>query len=254
MGMRAMINDFIAEVDATQTVTALGGALSAMTRRMGYDFFALTHHVEVQRADDAAIRLHNYPDSWVNYFDDHRLAVSDPIHRASQATSIGFRWRDVGRLVVLTGADRAILAAARDQGIGDGFTVPANVPGELHGSCSFATSGDRVMPETNIPLAQLVGAFAFEGARRLRDRRTRRPPVALTDRQRDCLVWIARGKTDWEVGRILGLRQDTVVQHIKDARERYGVSKRTTLLIRALRDGTISFDDVFSGDHPLFWG
>lgn len=254
MGMRAIINAFIADVDAAETASDLAAVLSEMTTRMGYDYFALTHHVAFEGSDPAAIRLHNYPDRWVNYFDDHRLAVTDPIHRASQATSIGFRWRDVDRLVVLTGADKAILAAAREEGIGDGFTVPANVPGELHGSCSFATRSDRAAPESNMPLAQLAGAFAFEGARRLRNRRARRPVVPLTDRQRDCLLWIARGKTDWEVGRILGLHQETVVQHIKDARERYGVSKRTTLLIRTLRDGTISFDDVVEGDHPPFWG
>jgi LuxR family quorum-sensing system transcriptional regulator CciR len=37
----------------------------------------------------------------------------------------------------------------------------------------------------------------------------------------------------------------TVIQHVKDARDRYGVTKRTLLAIRALFDGQISFADVF---------
>lgn len=36
-----------------------------------------------------------------------------------------------------------------------------------------------------------------------------------------------------------------MIQHVKDARDRYGVTKRTLLAIRALFDGQISFADVF---------
>ena len=73
------------------------------------------------------------------------------------------------------------------------------------------------------------------------------PQPSLTDRQRDCLLWAARGKGDWEISRILGLSEETVARHIKQACERYGVNKRTLLAIRALFDGTFTFGDVFPG-------
>jgi LuxR family quorum-sensing system transcriptional regulator CciR len=66
----------------------------------------------------------------------------------------------------------------------------------------------------------------------------------LTDRQRDCVIWAARGKSDWEISRILGLSEDTVTEYLKRARQRYGVSKRTMLAVHALFDGAISFADV----------
>lgn len=66
----------------------------------------------------------------------------------------------------------------------------------------------------------------------------------LTDRQRDCLIWVARGKGDWETSIILGISKETVAQHISEACERYGVRKRTSLMIHALFDGTISFADI----------
>ena len=70
------------------------------------------------------------------------------------------------------------------------------------------------------------------------------PAPVLTDRQRDCVLWAARGKSDWEISRILGVGQETVIRHLKQARERYGVSKRTSLAIRALFDGTLTFTDI----------
>ena len=106
-------------------------------------------------------------------------------------------------------------------------------------------TGQRLSGE-HLPLAQLVGAFAFEAARRLLAdaRASLAAGHQLTDRQRDCVVWAARGKSDWEIAQILGISHETVIQHVKQARERYGVTKRTMLAVSALFDGTISFIDV----------
>ena len=68
--------------------------------------------------------------------------------------------------------------------------------------------------------------------------------MTLTDRQVDCVLWAARGKTDYEISVILGISHETVIQHLKMARERYGVQKRTMLAVRALFDGLISFSDI----------
>ena len=149
-------------------------------------------------------------------------------------------------MIKLTRADEDVLGRARREGIGDGFTVPAHIPGEASGSCSFATSPGNDLPETALPAVQLIGAFAFEAARRLnrvRDVAPGKPPI-LTDRQRDCVLWAARGKTAWEVAKILGLSEETVIQHLKLARERYEVPKQSLLAVWALFDGLITFSDI----------
>jgi LuxR family transcriptional regulator, quorum-sensing system regulator CciR len=226
--------------------TELADVLSVVARELGFSYFALTHHVDIRRAPQPAIRLHNYPEEWAEYYDDNRLGLSDPVHRASHLTSVGFAWSDLSRLIDLTQGDREMLVHGERMGIGDGFTVPANVPGESNGSCSFANPKGVPLREEDLPLAQLVGAFAFEGARRLWRMRSPQaePAPKLTDRQRECILWVARGKSDWEISRILGIRHETVIRHLKQARERYGVAKRTMLAIQALFDGSISFTDV----------
>ena len=119
-------------------------------------------------------------------------------------------------------------------------------PANRNGSCSFANPAGTTLREEELPLAQLVGAFAFEAARRLWRVRTPlvHPMPQLTDRQRECILWVARGKSDWEISRILGIQHETVVRHLKQARERYGVGKRTMLAVQALFDGSISFTDI----------
>ena len=239
------VDAFVRDVGGVASEADLAGLLEEMSAEMGFHYFALTHHVDIRQAPQPAIRLHNYPSHWVEYFDEQKLGPSDPVHRASHLTSVGFTWSKLPYMIHLTPRDRLVLEQAGSNGIGDGFTVPAHVPGESNGSCSFATLPGHALMGEHLPVAQMVGAFAFEAARRLwRMRGCASPAPQLTDRQRDCVVWAARGKSDWEIAQILGISHETVIQHLKQARERYGVTKRTMLAVSALFDGTISFIDV----------
>ena len=241
--MFSRVDAFVRDVRELESEEALAGALADVSSDLGFRYFALTHHVDVRRSS-TAIRIHNYPDGWAEWFDRQSLGATDPVHRASNLTSVGFSWSKLPEMIALTKQDRRVLELARKEGIGEGFTVPAHVPGEAHGSCSFACAAGDPFSEQNLSLLQLVGAFAFETARRMRRARSSQGPVQLTDRQRECVMWAARGKTDWEIARILGLSEQTVIEHLKHARERYGVGRRTLLAVHALFDGTIGFLDV----------
>lgn len=245
MGTPTNAHEFVRQTTEATNADDLFAALQDISGQMGFAYFALSHHGNVVSGGRGAVRLHNYPIKWADYYDGNGLGVSDPVHRASHVTSVGFVWSNMAAMIPLTRGDRQLLALGAEQGIGDGFTVPANVPGESLGSCSFANAAGVALDESMLPLAQIVGMFAFECARRLcAVRRVDMSPPRLTDRQRDCLLWAGRGKTDWEISRILDISQETVDRHLKNARERYGVSKRTSVVIRALFDGTLSFSDV----------
>jgi LuxR family transcriptional regulator, quorum-sensing system regulator CciR len=237
------VDAFVRDVQGLETEEALAGAIAAVSSDLGFRYFALTHHIDVRRSS-AAIRIHNYPQGWAEWFDEQSLGRTDPVHRASNITSVGFAWSKLPQMIALTPDDQRVLELARAHGIGEGFTVPAHVPGEAHGSCSFACVAGERFADEHLALLQLVGVFAFEAARRMRRNRSWKGPVELTDRQRECVMWAARGKSDWEIARILGISDQTVIEHLKHARERYGVGRRTLLAVHALFDGTIGFLDV----------
>ncbi|TPG52227.1 LuxR family transcriptional regulator [Sphingomonas glacialis] len=242
----AIADGFVQHARSAETLDQLHCSLIQCCADMNLRYFALLHHVDFARAGAEVVRLHNYPASWQGWFDENRLGTSDPVLRASHSASIGFPWSAVPRMIKLTAADQSVLSQARIVGIGDGFTVPVHVPGEINGSCSFAVPVGEEFPTSLYPIAQLIGGFAFEAARRISHRRgmwtVGRP--TLTDRQIDCVLWAARGKTDLEISIILGISHETVIQHLKMARERYGVQKRAMLAVRALFDGLISFSDI----------
>ena len=62
-----------------------------------------------------------------------------------------------------------------------------------------------------------------------------RQRFALTAREADVLVWVARGKSNRDVGAILGLSPRTVNKHLEQIYEKLGVENRTSAAALALR-------------------
>ncbi|EIZ78125.1 LuxR family transcriptional regulator [Novosphingobium sp. Rr 2-17] len=247
MGITGAYQEFRDLVFEAKNLTALGHALSRIAQALECDYYAVGHHVDWGRRTPNAFRLQNYPARWVEFYDRSGFGGRDPVHRASARTQSGFLWREAGHLIDFTASDARLMALAMRHGIADGFTVPANVPGEFQGSCTFATAPDNPLTEERVMLARLIAPHIFEAGRRLvgngqliRNARTAR----LTHRQRTCLLWIAAGKSDWETGQILGISEGTVRQHISDSCKRLGIQKRTLLLFLAFRNGAISFPEV----------
>lgn len=236
----------------------LNAAMVNATQEMGFQNFALTHHVDGHTIlGSSAIRLHNYPQAWVEHYDRQSLVFCDPVHRASHLTNLGFEWSRLGEMIAMTDWDREMLRLGREQGIADGFTVPANIPDEARGSVSFVVQTGHVLPLVMLYLAKTVGDYAFEAARRLLLARHRHTSVVLpqlTDRQRDCVLWVARGKTDEEIAIILSISRNTVTEHIAQAYLRYGVNKRPLLVIRTVFDGTLTIPEILKGWYPHFLG
>ena len=57
----------------------------------------------------------------------------------------------------------------------------------------------------------------------------------LTAREGDVLNWIARGKSDAQIGAILGISARTVQKHLQNLYAKLGVENRTAAVIRARR-------------------
>ncbi len=66
------------------------------------------------------------------------------------------------------------------------------------------------------------------------------PPQAtdfptLTPRELECLRWTMEGKTAWELGRILGISEHTVIRHLTKATHTLGSVSKHQAVLKALR-------------------
>jgi LuxR family quorum-sensing system transcriptional regulator CciR len=69
-------------------------------------------------------------------------------------------------------------------------------------------------------------------------------PAPLSERQRECLLFVAKGKSDSIIGQLLNIKPRTVNEHIEAAKRRYSVATRSQLLVRALFRSEICFSEV----------
>lgn len=240
-----VVEEFVSALQAITLETELVKALAKATLRLGFDHYALSIEAPSSLAAVPTVLLHDYPDEWAKVYVSFDLAGRDPVRRACDKSMVGFSWKDLEFLIPLTRGDRQMLAVGRECGIGDGYTVPRFLPGTTRGTCSFAVAPGQALPQPGLYAAELVGALALVCARKISSENDRPARAMLSDRQRDCLVWSARGKTAAETAIILGISSETVVQHLKMARERYGVHCRQSLILSALYDGLIGFGDIF---------
>lgn len=77
-------------------------------------------------------------------------------------------------------------------------------------------------------LAQFLAASGCRGS-----------PGPLSERERECLLWVSEGKTTDEVALILGVSSNTVNSYIAHAIQKFGASNRAMAIATAIRSGIV---------------
>lgn len=207
---------------------------------LGFDHYAL-------QGEGARLLIADLPANWIFRPDPAR----DVIFAAAAHSLSPFLWSDIPRFVTLAPADSRAVERAPP-----GFAVPIHAGpypafSGAHGlveargfvgCCSFLMRKGAALPVESFAAAHYIATLAHEAARRVDRAQPARP--RLTPRQRDCMVLAAQGKSDWEIGRLLGISESTVHKHIEDAKRRFGVSTRIQLVVRGLAEARLSFADI----------
>ena len=247
---------FVRSVRVANSLADVSLILSEATREFEFDYFALVQRISA-RPCIGPVRLSDYPSDWVDLLAATSYHVHDPVLVACEKSVMPFAWDSIPDIITMSKHQISYMANARSAGLDHGYTVPIHVPGSASGLCSFVTTKGRQLPVDSLPAAHYLACFAFEAARRLVSKEgdgggggenvTSIAPK-LTQRQLDCVVLAARGKSNWVAGQLLGVSPDTVHKYLESAKRRYGVSSRTELVVRALFDGQLSFNDVITDE------
>jgi len=105
----------------------------------------------------------------------------------------------------------------------DGIIVPVHDHGELAWCVGFAGVDADLSPRALAVMSAAVHA-GYARFHDLIDATTPKSP--LSPRESECLRWVADGKTDREVGKILEISPRTVRFHINNAKTKLGVATR----------------------------
>jgi DNA-binding CsgD family transcriptional regulator len=171
--------------------------------------------------------ISTYPANWVTHYLHSHYERLDPVIAQTLQNPEPFRWGLDLTANQLSSAQHELFYEASNFGIRFGFTVPIH---DSHGhiaALTFATDEKRPQFERCINfharVLQLMAMYFHAHVRRKLSGRRRIGGALLSPRELECLEWAARGKSAWEVGRILGISRHTVASYLDNAKEKLGV-------------------------------
>ncbi len=193
---------------------------------------------------DRSRSVSTWPQEFLDYYYGAGLDRTDPSFALGRTLPRPFLWSrtfDPGRC----GPRLAeALAAAGRFGLRDGITV--GIPGGR--GCiavvDYTADGkaDRLGRLLDRHREQLyVAALEFHHfVSPILDRRNRpETGPCLTERERECCEWLARGKSSWEIGQILAISERTVLFHINNVKRKLAVASRSEALVKLVMTGEI---------------
>ncbi|WFU39894.1 LuxR family transcriptional regulator [Bradyrhizobium sp. CB82] len=183
------------------------------------------------------------PPDWCQRYLERKYYIVDPVVRRTPMFAGPYLWDELAKEHQLQACEQRVLQEAREAGLKHGVSVPLFGPSGRISVISFASRCDDADPQRNVKhLNALAWHFhiAFAEIARPSDRVSNRK-VSLSEREKDCLRWVAEGKSSWEIGKILNVSENTVNFHVKNAIRKLGSSNRTQGLVKAIRLGLIEF-------------
>lgn len=228
------LGDFIERTLAVDDPQAVVSELKRGLAHWGFDYIACgTFGGEEACALPMVV---DYPSVWQqHYFERNYIAIDPVVNRAAQARR-PYRWDELGEL---SAVQRRMFAEAGEAGLHDGLTVPLHSPGGEVFVASVASAHGDTDRRRGPALVNLLVTQAHSVLVGLRHPGAPAAPVQLTARERECLIWSARGKSSWDIGMILSISENTVNFHLKNAMAKLQASTRVMAIVKAIRIGLI---------------
>jgi LuxR family quorum-sensing system transcriptional regulator CciR len=239
------ISEFIEQSNQMASTQPILELMERAAGDLGFDryaYCALTRREQYDTGDNPApVVAINFPTTWLDYYFKHDYASKDPVLLYTPRLERPYLWDWLGEAFPLTRSQQTLMQQAKEARLKDGVGVP------LHGACgnvclvTFAAGDGN--PDAAAGLRQLEALAAqFHAAYSAVGRSDTDPRMAamLTQRERECLQWIALGKSSWDIGSILHISENTVNFHVKNALNKLNANTRILAVVKAIRYGLIS--------------
>ena len=233
MSQNLAVLDFIQDLDGKRTAQDVGHAFQRLIERFGFHYFC----IGALKRDGGAtgtVWATSLRHPWFRHWIENRYFHVDPvIWCLKRRRSEPFRWsklRDVEAHV----PHIAILDEAATFGIRDGWATAFQFGGADVSTIGIGLGASRYElqreDELSLHLATVYCSLRLAQLQ-LRHRETCN---GLSERERECLRWVATGKTDGDIAGIIGISQETVHKHVSNALRKLNAATRAQAVAVAL--------------------
>lgn len=240
----ATLESLIEAARRAETIEDIHTLCSQLCEESGFEYFLYGATFPTSLVKPYQVIISGYPDPWREHYESRRYVAIDPTVKHCMDQIVPLDWEQLKKQRDLSPKVAQFLGEAGEFGLTQGATV------SIHGArgdiamLSIATPDQerdhnrRVIQA--LPYVQLLGTYIHDAVQRIIGAvEEGLPNAALTRREQECLVWSAEGKSSWETGRILGISENTVIFHLRNAGRKLNVSNRQQAVARAISLGLI---------------
>jgi LuxR family quorum sensing-dependent transcriptional regulator len=185
-----------------------------------------------------AFHLSKGAEDWIKYLvESGDLVTKSPLVLHGFRVSVPFRWREA--YTALSEDQIAHVKRSQSYGLKYGICFPILQVRTSPALMSLGRATDFDLALQDLVILEVLVRKAFERMFELVEMPPQEKILALTNREREVLTYVARGKTNWEIGTIMNISEYSVRDYLKDLSKRMGTSNRTHTVTKAIRVGLI---------------
>jgi len=228
----------LARMEGCRAPGQLGEQLAACVQELGFHWYHYNGRFRPTPASQTVEHvLSNYPAGWQRRYRENGYDRVDPIWQHTLKRLTPVIWdRDLSE----NDEQRRFFAERESHGLRCGISFPIFSPSGDPGIFSIGSSDPDLSRDALfgcISPGTTTAQFLHDSMFRITRETTGPNGPSLTRREVECLRWVAKGKTTYEISRILELSEHGVMHHVRNVMRKFGVSKRHHAVIMALSCG-----------------
>lgn len=233
--MITTVEDFIERTQEANSEAELKELFLPAMRAMGYENAVFAR---AQNKRLISIPWSEFPPGYLDNYKARQWDRIDPVVQKIHAARGAFRWSDACDPRQMSRAERDFFESCRELGVHSGITIPMRGPARETDLISLSFRERGTPPVDKAGYVYMICVQYWLKYCELADGRY--PGEAgLTAQEVECLKWCKEGKTNWEIGEILGISQKTVEFHVGNTMKKLGASNRITAVIIGIKSGII---------------
>jgi DNA-binding CsgD family transcriptional regulator len=201
------------------------------------------HHLPpIGALDQGALLLETegFPPELLQRYLRDRMYLIDPILIHAQKTTTPFKWSEIGKLTNLRAEQKQLIRDLTEAGLGDGYAVQVFGPGGRNGvfGVGMGKSGRSFKKAILNEIRWVCQAAHLRYCERIEEKIPE--AIGLSNREREVLEWVARGKSNSDIATIMGVSAHTVDAYLRRIFLKLGTTDRVTAAIRGVGSGIIT--------------
>ncbi|ESZ08452.1 helix-turn-helix transcriptional regulator [Mesorhizobium sp. L48C026A00] len=234
MGLETDTFDFIERCQTHMTSKVVLDDLLSCVRKFGFEHLILSGVPVGNEALEPLVELNGWPKPWFARYSSQTYAGVDAVCRHCAESTRPFFWSDVPERLRNSPNSKRVAKEAADFGLVNGYVIPANSRVHWQTVVSLASPLQHLdLSKRELAAITLMSTVAVSSVEAIRS-----PPEKerlLSRREKEVLLWAARGRTAEEIANILSVSVTTVRKHLQNARQTFAVSTTMGAVAVALR-------------------